>query len=182
MSEQIEVVSSIIPATPTEIFRAWLSGPEHAQMTGAEATWKADGSFSAWDGYILGRTLERSEPRSFVQTWRTSEFPDEAPDSRLEVMLEASGQGTRITLVHTELPDGQSANYAQGWDENYFEPMVEYFASKPRVNGKAPAKKATAKKPPAGRTSAKKASAVTKKPSAKKKKAVAVKPKKKLRR
>jgi hypothetical protein len=35
--------------------------------------------------------------------------------------------GTEITLHHTAIPDGQSG-YEQGWRDNYFDPMREYFS------------------------------------------------------
>ena len=68
--------------------------------------------------------------RRIVQTWRSSEFPDDAPDSQIEVLLEDAegGAATMITLRHTEIPDGQGESYKQGWDESYFTPMNEYFS------------------------------------------------------
>ena len=72
--------------------------------------------------------LELDPPRRIVQSWRTTEFPEGSPDSRLEVLLEPDGAGTRLTLVHTEIPDGQGARYEEGWKENYFTPMKAYFS------------------------------------------------------
>ena len=63
-----------------------------------------------------------------MQAWRTTEFPDEAPDSRLEVWLEEDDRGVQIRLVHSEIPDGQGEDYRQGWDEYYFAPMQEYYS------------------------------------------------------
>src|SRR5512147_2671749 len=82
-------VSAVIPAKPSEIYKAWLSSKGHSAMTGsaAKVTGKVGGKFTAWDGYIFGRTLELEPDRRIVQAWRTSEFPDDAPDSRLEVLL-----------------------------------------------------------------------------------------------
>jgi activator of HSP90 ATPase len=62
-----------------------------------------------------------------LMTWRTTEFPKGASDSRVEVVLEPSPGGTRITLRHTEIPTGQAENYRQGWAEYYFEQMKAYF-------------------------------------------------------
>ena len=75
-------LSATIPAKPSEIYKAWLSSKGHSAMTGsaAKATAKVGGKFSAWDGYISGRTLELEPDRRIVQAWRTSEFPDDAPD------------------------------------------------------------------------------------------------------
>jgi uncharacterized protein YndB with AHSA1/START domain len=129
MSETIEV-SRVIPARPERVFKAWLDADEHALMTGGEAaTFSPDGSYTAWDGYISGKTLDTSPNSRIVQTWRSTEFPDGAPDSRLEVLLEADGDGTKLTLKHTDIPDGQGESYRQGWAEHYFDPMTSYFQS-----------------------------------------------------
>jgi uncharacterized protein YndB with AHSA1/START domain len=128
MSENI-TVSRVIPAPPERIFHAWLNPEEHGKMTGSTATAESDGRFTAWDGYIEGRTLETDEPRKIVQSWRTTEFPDGAPDSRLTVALEAVEGGTKVTLMHENIPDGQGASYEAGWAEHYFEPMTRYFTT-----------------------------------------------------
>ncbi|MEW5740165.1 MAG: SRPBCC domain-containing protein [Myxococcota bacterium] len=128
MSENI-TVSRVIPARPERIFNAWLDPEEHGKMIGSLATAESDGRFTAWDGYIEGRTLETDEPRKIVQSWRTTEFPEGAPDSRLTVALEAADGGTKVTLTHENIPDGQGASYESGWQEHYFEPMTRYFSS-----------------------------------------------------
>ena len=122
-------VSSVVTATPEQVWDSWMDGREHSAMTGGKATIdpRIGGSFSAWDGYIWGRTLELEPGRRIVQTWRTTEFPFDAPDSRLEVELELVRGGTRITLVHSEIPEGQSNQYRDGWRSFYFEPMTRYF-------------------------------------------------------
>jgi len=122
-------ISEIIPAKPAEIYNSWMSTKGHAAMTGsaAKVDGKVGGKFSAWDGYIFGRTLELTPNQRIVQAWRTSEFPDEAPDSHLEVLLEEVDGGTKVTLTHSNLPEGQADSYQQGWDDFYFKPMKEHF-------------------------------------------------------
>ena len=122
-------VSAIIPAKPADIYKAWLSTKGHTAMTGSAArvNGKVGGKFSAWDGYIFGKTLELTPDQRIVQGWRTSEFPDDAPDSRLEVLLEEVKAGTKVTFIHTELPKGQADSYRLGWEDFYFKPMKEYF-------------------------------------------------------
>jgi activator of HSP90 ATPase len=122
-------LSEIISAKPAEIYEVWLSSEGHTAMTGshAKADGKVGGKFSAWDGYIFGRTLELTPNQRIVQTWRTSEFPDDAPDSRLEVLLEEVAEGTKITLIHSDMPEDQIDSYRQGWEDFYFKPMKKYF-------------------------------------------------------
>ena len=122
-------ISAVIPASPAEIYKAWLSTKGHTLMTGSAArvSGKVGGRFTAWDGYIFGRTLELSPDQRIVQAWRTSEFPDDAPDSRLEVSLEKVKRGTRVTLTHTGLPPGTAGSYKLGWKDFYFTPMKKHF-------------------------------------------------------
>jgi uncharacterized protein YndB with AHSA1/START domain len=51
-------ISVIINASPSEIYKAWLDSDLHSKMTGGEAicSTEKEGEFTAWDGYILGRT------------------------------------------------------------------------------------------------------------------------------
>ncbi len=131
--DQFEI-STTLPAPPQVVYAAWLDSAKHAAFVGAQAEIVAGvgGEFRLWDGYITGRTLTLDPARRIVQAWRTTEFPDGSPDSRLEVRLEPEGNGTRMTIVHSEIPSGQGKEYEEGWQENYFEPMKEYFAGKPR--------------------------------------------------
>lgn len=98
-------------------------------MTGSLASvdGRVGGEFSAWDGYIFGKTLELTPDRRIVQTWRTTEFPEEASDSHLEILLEEVAEGTRLTLIHRNMPQDQVDSYRQGWEDFYFKPMKEYF-------------------------------------------------------
>jgi activator of HSP90 ATPase len=123
-------VSSVIPASPETIYKAWLSGKEHGAMTGSTATAAArvGGKFTAWEGYISGKTLALEPCSRIVQAWRSTDFPKDAPDSRLEIVLAPAKSGTRLTLKHSELPKGSSAGYRKGWIDFYFKPMKEYFS------------------------------------------------------
>ena len=58
-------LSAVIPAKPSEIYKMWLSSKGHSAMTGstAKVTGKVGGKFSAWDGYIFGKTLELEPER-----------------------------------------------------------------------------------------------------------------------
>ena len=132
MQSETVKVSAVIPAPPQAVYDAWLSGKEHTAMTGsaAKGTAKVGSEFTAWDGYISGKNIELRPPGRILQSWRTTEFPPDAPDSRLEVLLEEARGGTKITLIHTDIPQGQGASYKQGWIEYYFAPMKEYFSRK----------------------------------------------------
>ena len=130
MSIEFEV-SEVIPAAPEVIYAAWLSSDEHSRMTGvhAKVSAKVGEAFEAWDGYIQGTNLELEPPGRILQRWRTSEFEEADKDSILEILLEAEGNGTRVTIRHSDLPD-HGMQYQQGWIDAYFIPMKEYFREK----------------------------------------------------
>lgn len=130
MLETIQL-SAILPASPEQIYRDWLSSTGHTAFTGspAEVDPAVGGRLTAWDGYIEGTNIELEPYRRILQAWRTSEFPTGSPDSRLEVLLEAVEGGTRLTINHSHIPEGQGAMYAQGWQDFYFTPMRAYYLS-----------------------------------------------------
>jgi activator of HSP90 ATPase len=128
MSEQLDL-SIVIPAPQQQVYNAWLDSDAHSAFTGSPADIDptVGGIFNAWDGYISGKTLELEPYERIYQSWRTTDFPTDAPDSYLEVLFEASEQGTLLTLRHTNIPDGQADQYEEGWQEYYFKPMMTYF-------------------------------------------------------
>lgn len=178
-------VSDIIPAAAADIYSAWLDSVAHAAMTGggkAEASPEVGAPFSAWDGYISGLNLALSPGERIEQSWRSTDFTPGDEDSTLTVLLEPADGGTKVTLIHSGVPD-QLADFAEGWRQYYFEPMKSYFAAlmepmteapvpmaepaaKKPATRKAAAKKPAAKKPAARTAAAKKPAA--KKPAAKK--------------
>jgi activator of HSP90 ATPase len=124
-------MSVTLDASAQQIYDAWMSTDGHSTMTGsaAQVDPKIGGAFSAWDGYIFGKTLELEAPRRIVQAWRTTEFSEDAVDSRLEVLLEEKNGKTKLTLLHSNLPEDQADSYKVGWKDFYFKPMKEYFSS-----------------------------------------------------
>ncbi|MDO8754759.1 MAG: SRPBCC family protein [Anaerolineales bacterium] len=116
-------------ARAEKIYKAWLSTQGHTLMTGspAKVNGRVGGDFTAWDGYIWGTFLELDENKRIVQTWRTGEFPEEAEDSIVEILLEEVNGKTKLTLKHSNIPDGQAESYKTGWEDYYFKPMREYF-------------------------------------------------------
>ena len=116
------------PVPPPVVFNAWLNSAEHSKMTGgaARCTNEAGGTFTAWDGYITGKNLTLIEHTEITQSWRTTQFADSDEDSLLTIKLEETDSGTALTLVHTNIPAGQT-QYEQGWINHYFLPMQEYF-------------------------------------------------------
>jgi uncharacterized protein YndB with AHSA1/START domain len=124
------LISEVIPASPRRIFSAWLDSAEHTALTGSQASVvpAVGGEHTAWDGYVQGKTLELHDGARIVQSWRTTEFPADSPDSRVEITLEPTVGGTLVTVHHTDIPAGQSDKYREGWNQYYLSRMKTYFA------------------------------------------------------
>ena len=122
--------SAVIPAQPEAIYAAWMSSKGHGEMTGsgAKVSARVGSRFSAWDGYISGKTLELTPHSRILQSWRTTDFTEEEPDSLLEILLAKTKGGARVTLNHSKIPAGHGPEYKKGWVDFYFKPMKEYFA------------------------------------------------------
>ncbi len=118
-----------INAKADAIYKAWLSTDGHTALTGspAKVDGKVNGDFTAWDGYIWGMFLELEPNHRILQAWRTSEFPSEAEDSVVEILLDEEKGKTKLTLKHSNMPEGQADSYKTGWEDFYFKPMKEYF-------------------------------------------------------
>ena len=125
-------LSCTLPAPPEAVYEAWLNSAAHGAMTGAKAkaSKKVGAAFSAWDGYIVGKNIELVPGKRIVQSWRTSEFGADDPDSTITLTLTPINAGARLTLSHRNVPDGQTSYEKGGWRDNYFEPMKVYFARK----------------------------------------------------
>ncbi len=141
-------LTTFLPATPRQVYQTWLDSKGHTAFTGAKAEVEArvGGRHRAWDDYITGRVLELEVNRRIVMTWRTTEFPSGSPDSRVEVLLEPEKSGTRLTLLHSQIPPGDGPKYDEGWQENYFEPMGEYFRKKGKAGPRKPTRGRSAKR------------------------------------
>jgi uncharacterized protein YndB with AHSA1/START domain len=141
-------LTTTIPASAQEIYEAWLDSLAHTEMTGSEAVMSEEvgAEVAAWDGYISGRNLELVPGERIVQSWRTTAFDDEHEDSIVTVTLEEVEDGTLLTLVHSQVPDGQTRHQEGGWEKHYFEPMIAYFAERKQAGGGRKAKAAAPKK------------------------------------
>lgn len=119
------------PVTSDILYNAWLDSDIHAEFVGSSADINpiVGGKFNIWEGYITGTTIELVPGKKIVQKWRTTEFPDGSADSLLELTFTGKGASTVLTLVHSNIPDGQGESYKQGWIEYYFQPMLDYFSA-----------------------------------------------------
>jgi uncharacterized protein YndB with AHSA1/START domain len=146
-------VAAVVPASPKAVYDAWLDTKGHTAMTGAgaRASKKVGGKWTAADDYCWGVNLELVPGKRIVQSWRSTDFGEGDADSRIAVTLAPAAGGTKVTLLHSSIPDSQKeAGYKDGWFEFYFNPMKEYFGKKAKPKTarttKATGRKAARKK------------------------------------
>ena len=122
-------ISVIFPVSAKKLYDSWLNSKNHSDFTGAKAhiDSRNGSAFSISNGYITGTNLILQPYGRIVQNWRTTEFPEGAPDSKLEILFEKHNSGTKLTLIHSHLPNGDEKKYEKGWKEYYIKPMKLYF-------------------------------------------------------
>ena len=122
-------LSVTVPVEPKMVYQAWLNSEEHSAFTNskAEIEKKVGSDFTAGDGYISGKNELLHMNKKIVQSWRTTDFPEEIEDSTLEVQFEKVDKGTKVSIIHTGLPDNSGSEYKKGWRDHYLKPMKLYF-------------------------------------------------------
>ncbi len=124
------VQEQIFDAAPMDVYEALVDPSRHAAFTGSTATGEPveGGAFTAWDGYIAGRHERLVPGARIVQRWRTTEFPETHPDSRLELELRPEAEGkTRLRMTHSGVPKSQAKSYEKGWVDQYWAPLRVYL-------------------------------------------------------
>ncbi len=121
-----------IPATPPEVYDAFMDARKHSAFTGGKATCdpKVGGKISAWDGYIIGHNLKLVEGKRIVQEWVTTDWIDGYPPSKLDLTFTKKGNGTELKMVHSNVPATLAASFADGWEEHYWTHLKNYFRGK----------------------------------------------------
>jgi uncharacterized protein YndB with AHSA1/START domain len=81
---------------------------------------------------VLGEFVAVEPPHRVVFTWgfEGDEHPVPPGASRVEVTLERAGDGTRVVLLHHDLPEPMRAPHAEGW-EHYLARLVPAAAGDP---------------------------------------------------
>ena len=118
------ILAAFFPATPDQLFDMYLDPQEHAAFTGSPVSiGQSPGtSFRAFDGMLSGTILHVEPKRLIVQTWRSRNWPLEALDSILTLSFWPQEVGSRIELVHVNVPDEDFAGVSQGWEKYYWNP------------------------------------------------------------
>ncbi|WP_261625021.1 SRPBCC family protein [Nesterenkonia marinintestina] len=128
-----EFTTSIeIAATPEDVFEYLVSESGMTAWMGQHATLTPErGGDFAVDiaGHaIRGKYLDVDRPRRVVMSWGVAGSTDLPPgSSTVAFELTAIPSGTRVELVHSNLPDAQLTGHADGW--GHFLPRLSIAAA-----------------------------------------------------
>ncbi len=122
--------SVVLPAPADRLFAMYLDPKRHGQITGAPVTIsrRVGSAFEAFGGSLSGQMLAVEAPRLVVQSWRSTNFGKDDPDSTL--VLEFSPVGRmkgRIMLLHFDVPEVDYKGVTEGWKLYYWVPWREYL-------------------------------------------------------
>ena len=63
-----------------------------------------------------------------MQSWRSTNFGSDDPDSTLILAFVPEGSNGRIDLVHLDVPPVDFQGVTEGWEKYYWTPWRRYLA------------------------------------------------------
>lgn len=124
MTNRIQQTESI-SAPPNAVYELLTSSEQFAAMTGgapAEIDATEGGAISLFGGMITGRNIELVPGERIVQAWRPNPW-DAGVYSLVRFSIEATDEGSSVSLDQSSFPDGEGEHLAQGWHDNYWNNM-----------------------------------------------------------
>jgi activator of HSP90 ATPase len=68
-----------------------------------------------------------------VQSWRASNWRKRDLDSILVLVFSKVRGGSRVAMVHMNVPDAHAASINRGWNEYYWKPWKAYLRRESRA-------------------------------------------------
>ncbi len=125
-----------LPAAPGRLYRMYLNAREHATACGGwgkASIAPKPGGRMAMTPHITGRFLRLVPGRMIVQTWRGSNWKKADLDSVLLLRFDRVRGGTRLTMVHANVPDANAKSIGSrtsGWHKHYWQPWKAYLSKR----------------------------------------------------
>ncbi len=130
--------SAYFKVTPAQAYNLLLSSAEFSACTkksfdmfspsSAKIDSVVGGTFSLFDGHIIGRILELVPGQRIVEAWRVVEWPA-GVYSIARFDLNAENGGTRVIFEHVGFPEGLKDHLSIGWQQHYWDAMTKYFSA-----------------------------------------------------
>ena len=118
--------------TPETLYGIYMDSGKHSKATGGKTkiSAKIGSSYSAWDGYITGKTFQLVKGKMIVQSWRSGDFKTGDLDSTFILQFEKKGKDAIVHMVHANVPQHAYAGIKKGWDDFYWKPWKKYLTEK----------------------------------------------------
>ena len=115
-----------INAEPSDVYSA-ITNPYTIELWSgypAEMSTEPGSEFSLWEGDIEGKNLEFIQDRKLVQEWY---FGEQTEKSIVTISIFPDKHNSSLTVEHTNIPDDEYDNIAEGWREYYIGAIVSFF-------------------------------------------------------
>lgn len=115
-----------INAEPSDVYAA-LTNPYTIELWSgykAEMSTEPGSEFSLWEGDIEGKNLEFIQDRKLIQEWY---FGEQTEKSIVSISIFPDKQNSSLTVEHTNIPDDEYDNIAEGWREYYIGAIINFF-------------------------------------------------------
>ncbi|MGH2648359.1 MAG: SRPBCC domain-containing protein [Ginsengibacter sp.] len=136
-SKEITIHQEInFKVTPQKIYQILLSSKEFSDCTkksfnafsetSANIDSAVGGTFSLFDGHIIGRILELVPNQRIVEAWRVVDWPP-GIYSIVKFELKPQDAGTHLIFDHIGFPAGLKEHLSIGWQQHYWDAFNNYF-------------------------------------------------------
>jgi activator of HSP90 ATPase len=115
-----------INAEPSDIYSA-ITNPYTIELWSgypAQMSTEPGSEFSLWEGDIIGKNLEFIQDRKVVQEWY---FGDQPEKSVVTITILPDSGNSIINVEHSNIPDGEFKDIAEGWREYYIDAISNFF-------------------------------------------------------
>ena len=118
----------VVKTDPHTIYETFMDQELHAKLIGSSAKIERSvgGSFSVFDGYAEGNTLELLADRMIMQSWHASDWKKGAV-SKIKIELKKQKGGTEITFTQTGIPPEELKAITKGWIDFYWNPLKKMY-------------------------------------------------------
>ena len=118
-------------ATPKQLYEMLMDSKQHAKFTGAKAkiSSKVGGTFSAYDGSLMGKNTKLIPGRLIIQAWRSRDWPA-GHYSKAMFLFTKTRNGTKLTFGQTGVPISDFQDINSGWKQYYWNPMQRMIQNK----------------------------------------------------
>lgn len=116
----------IINAEPSDVYAALTNQFTIELWSGYPAVMSAEpgSEFSLWEGDITGKNLEFIPDNKVVQEWY---FGEQSERSIVTISIQAFREDSQVTVEHTNIPDDDFEEIAEGWREYYIGAIIRFF-------------------------------------------------------